>query len=126
MKLRVVNYVVLVFLIFKVLPKACNFFKKETLTQVFSCEFCEISKNTFFTEHLWTTASGIMITIYDSFHNIIYLMLEVFFVEQKVFYFLARKSGILFLIVRVPNKFRKKTLDALKKLRDEGALQRSS
>ena len=21
----------------------------------FSCEFCEISKNTFFTEHLWTT-----------------------------------------------------------------------
>ena len=25
--------------------------------QVFSCEFCEISKNTFFTEHLWTTGS---------------------------------------------------------------------
>ena len=30
--------------------------KKETLAQVFSCEFCEISKNTFFTEHLWATA----------------------------------------------------------------------
>ena len=29
----------------------------KTLAQVFSCEFCEISKNTFFTEHLWTTAS---------------------------------------------------------------------
>ena len=26
--------------------------KKETLAQVFSCEFCEISKNSFFTEHL--------------------------------------------------------------------------
>ena len=26
---------------------ACNFIKKETLAQVFSCEFCEISKNTF-------------------------------------------------------------------------------
>ena len=38
------------------MPKACNFIKKETLAQVFSCEFCEISKNTFFTEHLWTTA----------------------------------------------------------------------
>ena len=38
-------------------PEACNFIKKETLAQVFSCEFCEISKNTFFTEHLWTTAS---------------------------------------------------------------------
>ena len=27
---------------------ACNFIKKETLAQVFSCEFCEVSKNTFF------------------------------------------------------------------------------
>ena len=25
----------------------CNFIKKETMTQLFSCEFCEISKNTF-------------------------------------------------------------------------------
>ena len=25
--------------------------------EVFSCEFCEIFTNTFFTEHLWTTAS---------------------------------------------------------------------
>ena len=33
------------------------FIKKETLAQVFSCESCKISKNTFFTEHLRTTAS---------------------------------------------------------------------
>ena len=26
---------------------------------MFSCEFCDISKNTFFTEHLWATASDI-------------------------------------------------------------------
>ena len=32
---------------------ACNVIKKETLAQVFSCEFYKISKNTFFTEHLW-------------------------------------------------------------------------
>ena len=32
-------------------------FKKATMAQEFSCEFCDISKNTFFTEHLWTTAS---------------------------------------------------------------------
>ena len=32
--------------------------KKETLAQVFSCEFSKISKNTFFTEHLRTTASA--------------------------------------------------------------------
>ena len=31
-------------------------YRKETLAQVFSCEFCEISKNTFSTEHFWTTA----------------------------------------------------------------------
>ena len=37
--------------------EACNFIKKEALAQVFPCEICEISKNTFFTEHLWTTAS---------------------------------------------------------------------
>ena len=36
---------------------ACNFIKKEALAQVFSCGFCEISKNTYFTERLWTTAS---------------------------------------------------------------------
>ena len=30
--------------------------KKEALAQVFSCEFCEIFKNTFFTEHVWATA----------------------------------------------------------------------
>ena len=30
-------------------PQACNFSPKETLAQVFSCEFCEISKNAVFT-----------------------------------------------------------------------------
>ena len=29
----------------------------KSLSQVFSCKFCEISKNTFFTEHLLATAS---------------------------------------------------------------------
>ena len=37
--------------------QACNFIKKKTLEQVFSYEFCKISKNTFFTELFWTTAS---------------------------------------------------------------------
>ena len=39
------------------LLRPATLFKKESLAQVFFCEFCEISKNTFFTEHLWTTAS---------------------------------------------------------------------
>ena len=42
--------------VIKLQAETCNFIKKETLAQVFSCEFCEISKKTFFTEHLWTTA----------------------------------------------------------------------
>ena len=37
--------------------KVCNFIKKEALTQVFSCEFCEIFKSTYFEEHLQTAAS---------------------------------------------------------------------
>ena len=28
--------------------QACNFIKKKTLAQVFSCEFCDFSKNTYF------------------------------------------------------------------------------
>ena len=37
--------------------QACNFIKKETLAQVFSCKFCEIPKKTFFIKHQWATAS---------------------------------------------------------------------
>ena len=33
--------------------EACNFIKKENLAQVFSSEFCEVFKNTFFIERLW-------------------------------------------------------------------------
>ena len=33
--------------------RSCNFIEKETPAQVFSCEFCEIFKNTFFIEHSW-------------------------------------------------------------------------
>ena len=29
------------------MPEACNFIQKETLGQVYSCQFCEISKCTF-------------------------------------------------------------------------------
>ena len=47
---------------------------RQTLAQVFSYEFCEISKNILFTEHLWTTASirpvnkSSGIVIWDSLH----------------------------------------------------------
>ena len=41
--------------------EACNFIKKETLTQVFSCEFCEISKNSFFHRTPLIAAPGVSI-----------------------------------------------------------------
>ena len=31
--------------------QACSFIKKETLAQVFFCEFCKIFNNTYFEEH---------------------------------------------------------------------------
>ena len=45
-----------VFLFWEAVVQRCSVkkvLKKESLAQVFSCEFCEISKNTFFIEHLW-------------------------------------------------------------------------
>ena len=46
-------------LLIKLQATVCNFIKKDTLAQVFACECCEISKNTFSTEHLRVTASEI-------------------------------------------------------------------
>ena len=37
---------------FLIMLQALQFYEKETHTQVFSCEFCEIFKGTIFTEHL--------------------------------------------------------------------------
>ena len=42
------------------MPVLESFFKKNTAhtpTQMFTCEMCEIFKNTYFEEHSWTTAS---------------------------------------------------------------------
>ena len=33
-------------------------YQKETSTQLFSCEYCEVFKNTYFEEHLRTADSG--------------------------------------------------------------------
>ena len=41
-------------------PETCNFIKKETLAQVFSCEFCKISKNTFYYKTPLVAASELL------------------------------------------------------------------
>ena len=59
-------------------PQAGNFIKKEALAQMFFCEFCEISKNTFFTEHLWATASEICNWVERGSFQIIYAAINLF------------------------------------------------
>ena len=59
--------------------EACNYIKKETLPQMFSCEFCEISKNTFFTDHIWTTGS----VIAWNFTDICIVIVNTNFVAQR-------------------------------------------
>ena len=52
-----------VFFLVRLQAQTCNFIKKETLAQVFSYEVCKISKNTFFTKHVWATASAHVINL---------------------------------------------------------------
>ena len=56
-------------------PEACNFIKKETLAQVFSCEFYKISKNTFFSQN----TSGGCFFLYSFWQFfLIYLLIGMF------------------------------------------------
>ena len=57
---------------------AYNFIEKGTLAQLFSCTFCEIFKNNFFTEHLWVTASRCV-------QLFLLLRLELIYPEKKPF-----------------------------------------
>ena len=70
----------------KLQASACNFPKKETLTLVFSCKFCKISKKIFFTEHLRPTASERFIRR----HN--YKILHVYFILPKLLQYLWKEN----------------------------------
>ena len=52
---------------------ACNFIKKETLAQLFSCDFCEISKNTIF-YRTPLVAAFIMNTFYFTPFSIVFIV----------------------------------------------------
>ena len=72
------------------MASACNLIKKETLAQVCSCEFCEISKNTFFTEHLRAAASK-----YDeNYNSIVPLLWKVCRRRSKLLWFKCTKVSI--------------------------------
>ena len=94
------------------MSEACNFIKKEALAQVFSCKFYEISKNTFLTEHLWTTASLesysvclIAITFYSYNHD------NVSFIERinKFHFSCHRYYGFKIIFETVFERYRRST-----------------
>ena len=58
-------------------PGACNFIKKETLAQMFSCEFCEISKNTFPYRTPTIAASEKIYIILHPLHNSVHIHLDI-------------------------------------------------
>ena len=78
--------------------KACNFIKKETLAQVLSCEFCEISSNMFSTEpaaeHLQGTASSPS----SSLSLLLLLIYPMFVFRSNSKGFKEYESGISFLL----------------------------
>ena len=51
-------------------------YQKETPTEVFSCEYCEIFKNTYFEEHLLTADSEGMKLIYGTVSYLLYFLLK--------------------------------------------------
>ena len=64
--------------------------KKKALAQVFSCKFCEILKNTFFTEHLWWLflLTNILHCLTISCHQSISIPLEN--VRKSLFFYIFR------------------------------------
>ena len=59
-------------------PQACNFIKKVSLAQVFSCEFCEISKNTYFYRTPLVAASA---NISETYERCFYKQIQTYFDE---------------------------------------------
>ena len=69
----------------KVAGLACNFIKKETLAQLFSWEFCEISKNNFF-DRIPPAAASVLITDIFQLWRIFLIDLLVFFTSLSIFF----------------------------------------
>ena len=65
------------------------FIKKETLARVFSCKFCQISKNIFFIEQLRVTASVTSMSLKHDFEFIVYFSpnFYVFYESQYIWYY---------------------------------------
>ena len=65
-------------LFFNKVAGACNFIKKETLAQLFSCEFCDIFENAFFYRTTLVVASANIKTRFQNHINQYFLKSEIF------------------------------------------------
>ena len=85
--------------------EACLFIKKETLTQVFSCEFCETFKNTFLPEDLQAGNISFIEGTYQRFILVLYFdSPDIFFVAIFIIDFLDVSSDFFF---SLPRRFTK-------------------
>ena len=82
---------ILIYSKWRVEQRTCNFIKKDTPAQVFSCGFCGIFKITFFPEHLSTTA-------FDLFKQSRKPLNFWFFVQESFIYYVRK-------IFRINNVF---------------------
>ena len=78
------NTCVRVSFLIKLQTQACNFIKKETLLQVFSCEFCEICKNNFFYRTHLVAASEIYVKLTDRLQRFILVLNKNHFYERNL------------------------------------------
>ena len=72
---------------------SCNFIKKETLAQVFSCEFCEISKNIFFTE-LLPTMLQLLFRLFECLNLLSHLLCLTSKQIHSVYFFSTSKQSL--------------------------------
>ena len=89
--------------------QACYFIKKGTLTKVFSCEFYEICKNNFLTEHLRATASGVISNNRFPFNNFVFIICP----QKKIFRIAFLLAIISYRKDKVYFKISKRMLDSL-------------
>ena len=91
----------------------CNFIKKEALAQEFSCEFCEISKNTFSyrtvpvaaSDHSKEFSRNVVAPVYDALKNFLLLQKAIFHLvksKQNVCQ-ASKKTGIDLMIWDINN-----------------------
>ena len=76
--------------------EACSFIKKEALANMFSCEFCEMSKNVSFTEHLLLWKVNITSFFVSKYPSVIFVLYFILFFVSLMLIALKKFCLVLF------------------------------